>query len=253
MEVDELCEKAINLGIEYLAITDHYEMDGDLYRFYDPYSADEAKIKIMNAKEKYNKRLKLTYGIELGQAVYFKDKAKEFLEKYDFEFVIGSIHALKDVPDFCYMRYDWLPQELSYILWERLLDEMYNLALWGNIHTFGHFTYPTRYMMKYGFELKFKNYYDKIIQIFKIIIEKGICLEVNTSGMRQELNDSMPNPELLKLYKECGGELLTCGSDAHRAEHLGMDVDKIYYMLSELGFRYVTVFHDNSQVHIKIP
>jgi len=253
MEVDELCEKAIEIGIEYLSITDHYEMDGIIYDFYAPYSADEAKNKIMNAKEKYNKRLKLTYGIELGQAVYFKDEAKKFLDRYNFEFVIGSIHALKDVPDFCYMRYDWLPKELSNILWGRLLDEMYNLVLFGNIHALGHFTYPTRYMMKYGFKLEFKNYYDKIIQIFKKIIEKGICLEVNTSGMRQELNDSMPNPELLKIYKELGGKLITCGSDAHKAEHLGMDIDIAYKMLSDLGFKYVTVFHDGKQVHIKIP
>jgi histidinol-phosphatase (PHP family) len=34
------------------------------------------------------------------------------------------------------------------------------------------------------------------------------------SGLRQQMAEPMPNFEILKLYKDLGGEIITIGSDA---------------------------------------
>ena len=51
--------------------------------------------------------------------------------------------------------------------------------------------------------------------IFKTIIPKGKGIEVNTSGFAYGLDSAMPSIDILKLYKELGGEIITVGSDAH--------------------------------------
>lgn len=250
--IGDICETAIQRGIREIAVTDHYDIDGVIQAYYPPYYAEKAKKEIYETKEKYKGKLIITHGIELGQPHLYKKEAEDFVKKYNFEFIIGSLHNLKGVPDFSFMRYDTMPEELCENLWLRSLDELYDMLSFEYIHTVGHITYPIRYMNRYGKDIDLKKYYDHIIKIYKKIIEKGICLEVNTSGLRQEMNSTLPNKELLCLYKECGGELLTCGSDAHRSEHIGSGISAAYELIKETGFGYIAVYHGGKIEMIKI-
>lgn len=252
MDIDEICSIAIKNNIDMIAITDHYDIDGILGGYYPPYYADEAYDDIMAAKEKYRDKLKLVYGIELGQAHIMLKEAAMFLNRYKFEFVIGSVHNLKDVPDFSMMRYDVMPIELCERLWQRYLNEIDEMLSFDGIHTVAHLTYPIRYMMRYGKIIDYKKYSDQITTIYKKIIEKGLSLEVNTSGLRQDMNETMPNIELLKLYRDCGGELVTCGSDAHKPMHMGMNITDAYNLLKDIGFKYHTIYHDGKPEMIKL-
>ena len=49
-------------------------------------------------------------------------------------------------------------------------------------------------------------------------------------------------PDVLKRYKELGGEILTVGSDAHLLEHLAYDFDRVKGYLEACGFKYYTEF-----------
>ena len=69
---------------------------------------------------------------------------------------------------------------------------------------------------------------------------------MNTSGLRQELGDTMPSEWLLKRFYELGGEYVTIGSDAHRREDLAGDFQKAYEILWRAGFRY-TVYYKRHQ------
>lgn len=42
-------------------------------------------------------------GIEMGQATHNLDKAEEVLRKYRFDFVLGSLHAIRGMDDFAYV------------------------------------------------------------------------------------------------------------------------------------------------------
>ena len=61
-------------------------------------------------------------------------------------------------------------------------------------------------------------------------------LEINTSSHRYSLKDSTPSRDILKLYKELGGKIITIGSDSHKPEHLGAYIDEAKELLKETGF-----------------
>ena len=61
-------------------------------------------------------------------------------------------------------------------------------------------------------------------------------LEINTSSHRYGLKDSTPSRDILKLYKELGGKIITIGSDSHKSEHLGAYIDEAKELLKEIGF-----------------
>jgi histidinol-phosphatase (PHP family) len=113
--------------------------------------------------------------------------------------------------------------------------------------TLAHITYPYRYFKFGGREhlLALEETGRELFEdILKTVIDKGISLEVNTSGLRQGLGQTLPNTDLIKFYKELGGELITVGSDAHHARDLGADIKETAELLKSLGFKYITRYKD---------
>ena len=62
----------------------------------------------------------------------------------------------------------------------------------------------------------------------------------------------MPSPEIIKLYKECGGEVITIGTDSHFPEHVDANLKDGYEILQNAGFKYVTVYSGRKPEFIKI-
>ena len=61
-----------------------------------------------------------------------------------------------------------------------------------------------------------------------------------------------PCTDILRRYKELGGELITIGSDAHKVEELGRGLDRAEEVLREAGFEYYTVYDARIPVQVKI-
>ena len=75
-----------------------------------------------------------------------------------------------------------------------------------------------------------------------IWIEHGKGIELNTAGLKYGLPYAHPHRDVLKRYRELGGEILTIGSDAHKPEHVAYDFQKVPELLESCGFRYYTEF-----------
>lgn len=251
---DEICAAATAAGLSSIAITDHYDADGIIEGIYDPYLGAEAKKTVLAAREKYAPALRVAYGIEIGQPYAYPTECEAFARECCFDFIIGSLHNLIGMPDFCFLKFDKMPQVLIERLWERTLEEIYTLLLeykGFKIHTLGHLTYPVRYIKRAGRELNMTRFYDSAAQIYRRMKEYGIALEVNSSGIRQGAGMTFPDTDLLRLYRECGGEMITVGSDAHKTADVGADIPYLYDMLAGLGFGYVTFFMEGKPEFIK--
>ena len=62
-----------------------------------------------------------------------------------------------------------------------------------------------------------------IDEILKQLIEKGKGLEVNAAGLKYGLPFAHPHPDVLRRYRELGGEIVTIGADAHKPEHIAYE------------------------------
>ena len=83
-------------------------------------------------------------------------------------------------------------------------------------------------------------------------IGKGIALEFNTAGLKYGMKQANPHLDILKRYRELGGELLTIGADGHKPEHIAWDFKKAEEILKEAGFEYYTVYRRRKPEMIKI-
>lgn len=235
-EVDTIVATAIKLGLNEISLCDHCDIDDIIDGIYPPFEADAARADILAAKEKYGEQIHINYGIELGQTHVYPNEAKAFLKKYSFDFVIGSLHNLRGYPDYYFLKFESMcPEQLEYIM-NRTLNELDEIIDFGQFSTLAHITYIQRYLSAAGVPFEFKRYADRFESIFKKLISKNIALEVNTSGLRKG-DITMPGQEPLALYKDCGGELITIGSDAHSADDIGKGIAESADMLRELGFK----------------
>jgi histidinol-phosphatase (PHP family) len=137
-------------------------------------------------------------------------------------------------------------------VFEKYTEELCELAKWGRFHSLAHITYPVRYLWRNNIYISMEKYGDLYKKLFHILTERGIALEVNTSGLRKPINRTDPPFDLLKLYKETGGELITVGSDAHKVKDIYSGIPQVYEKLRLLGFGYITAVKNKKLAQVKI-
>lgn len=91
---------------------------------------------------------------------------------------------------------------------------------------------------------------DVIAAILERAIADGKGIEVNTPSFRYGLHDLQPCTEILELYRDLGGRIVTIGSDSHKPEHLGAYIRRIKRRLAALGYEsFCTFEHGEPHFH----
>nr|WP_288662946.1 histidinol-phosphatase HisJ family protein [uncultured Anaerostipes sp.] len=196
-------------------------------------------------KELYQDKISLKFGLEFGMQAHTVEKYEKLFSRYPFDFIILSVHEIED-KEFWDQGFQNGMTQQEYN--ERYYEEMlYLVQNYHNYSVLGHMDLITRYDKAgvYPFE-KLKPILTKILKTV-IADEKGI--EVNTSSHRYGLKDLTPSRDILKLYKELGGKIITIGSDSHKPEHLGAFVDETKEELKALGFEQICTFDKMKPVY----
>lgn len=257
--MEQVVKDAVRMGINELCFTDHVDYgikrDWDCgkpieYRNGEPfanvdYPAYVSQIEAL--KEKYRDQIALKLGLEFGMQMHTIPQYERLFERYPFDFIILSVHQVEDKE---FWTQDFQRGRTQEEYNRRYYEEMLNLVkCYHNYSVLGHMDLIVRYdeagIYPFG---KVKAYVEEIL---KTVIADGKGIEINTSSKRYGLSDTTPSMDILRLYRELGGEIITIGSDSHKPEHLGAYLQETKELLKELGFRsFCTydrmrpVFHD---------
>ena len=251
-EAEKLCLAAMSKGLSSIAITDHFDCDYDEFESPMFFDVEKRREEILSLKDKYVGKIDVLYGVELGQPHSRPEIAKKVLADGKFDFVIGSLHNLRNLPDFHYFDYTKVKGDFLHVLIKKTIGELMEVASFGGIDTLAHITYIHRYVKASGNDVDLMRYFDLFDKLYDILIKNGISLEINTSTLWKGYGFSMPSEDLLKLYYECGGRLITVGSDAHSAENVGGCIEDAYTVLKRIGFNSVTAVVCGEKTQIKI-
>lgn len=233
----QLCEGIIKNGGIGIAITDHCDIDGTKGGCWD--FEDRQFAEVLEAKATFS-QIKVYNGVELGQPLFEKELSEEFLSKYVFDFVLGSVHNLKDMEDFYFLDYK---QYDIYSLLQQYFNALLDLAKWNKTDSLAHLTYPLRYIVaREKINVDMSKFDDIIEEIFDTIIANNKAIELNVSGLSMDMNDTLPNKAYIKKFHDMGGKYVTVGSDSHYFNKVCNNIDKGYDILKECGFEHFTVF-----------
>ena len=263
--MEQVINDAIAKGLDEICFTDHVDYgikkdwddpEGIEYRETEPgvfqpfANVDYPKYYELyqQLKDKYGQDVSLKLGMEFGMQMHTVKKYEKLFARYPFDFIILSVHQVEDKE---FWTQDFQAGRTQQQYNERYYEEM--LQLVRNYHNYsilGHVDLITRYDKAgvYPFE-KIKPI---LTEIFKTVIADGKGIEVNTSSHRYGLKDLTPGRDILKLYRELGGRIITIGSDSHKPEHLNAYIDETREELKKLGYTEFCTFQQMQPIFHKL-
>lgn len=255
--MEKVITDAIALGLDEICFTDHVDygikIDCDeskerMDHHALSYKPNEIVLTNVNypiyyetfqkMKRLYGDKIHLKLGLEFGMQAHTIEKYEKLFVRYPFDFIILSVHEIEDKE---FWTQDFQRGKTQQEYNERYYEELlYLVQNYYHYSVLGHMDLIHRYDKEgiYPFE-KIKPI---VTEILKIVIANGKGLEVNTSSQRYGLADLTPSRDILKLYRQLGGNIITLGSDSHKPEHLGAWIDETKKELKLLGFNEFCTF-----------
>ena len=228
-------ERAISLGFDEICFTEHIDYGCPTSFYCD---CDDYLKGFLECKKIYENKINLKFGIEFGMQAHHKDYFQKIFDSFPFDFVLLSFHQIEDKElwnqDF---QNGKTQKEYNRIYY----DEMYkSIKVYNDYSVLGHMDLMRRYD-RFG-EYPMNKSIELIEAILKHVISNGKGIEINTSSFRYGLADLMPSKDILRLYKELGGEIITIGSDSHREAQIGDKIIEVRKILKSMGYKYFTTF-----------
>ena len=254
-------KRAIELGLDEICFTDHVDYgvkkdwsEGNIeYRGGDGIAvAEDARTPIANVdypryfeelhrmKTLYGDRITIKQGLEFGMQTITLDKYRKLYDTYrdELDFVLLSVHEI-DNKEFWLYGYQNERTQKEYN--EGYYNEIYQIMQqYKDYSVLAHLDLIVRYdpIGRYPFE----KVEDQVAEILKLAIKDNKGIEINTSSWHYGLDDTMPCRQILKLYKDLGGKIITIGSDGHSTRYVGDHYEDAVRILKDIGFTQFTGF-----------
>lgn len=260
---EQMIDTAIDKGLKIYTVTDH--MDYDNHHYQVPSAITEGIKKedfildtpsyfdvLSSLKNEYQSKIDLRIGVEYGLQPHLNDVLSDYASKYAFDMIIGSVHEVNGVDPY----YDEFLADKSaleaYHLYFRTEAEL--SKSFDAFDTFGHIDYGLRYHHDKlsNFKFSYSDFYDELDELLKSLITKGKGVELNTNTFTYFDKGHSPMIEILKRYRELGGEIVTVGSDAHKCENIAKHFDIAQDLLTSLNYKYIAAYKNRQPEFIKI-
>lgn len=252
--VNEMIEAALSKGLSEICITDHYDKDyppepdveGPAFLF-DP---EKYFSKLGEMKRKYAGQIAVRAGIEIGLQPHLGPFYRQLISEYPFDFVIGSVHLINGMDPYYGEVFEGKQDREVYR--EMFCLTLENLKAVQDFDVLGHIDYVVRYGRKQAEEYSYAEFSDEIDAVLRKVLDMGKGIELNTGGFKYGLGFCNPHPDIIRRYRELGGEIITVGADAHSPEHVAFAFDRAEEILRDCGFRYYTVFENRKPIFRKL-
>lgn len=248
--VEEFCQRAMDLGLEEVCFTTHYEPD--------PARREVESIIVRGRKQRVDSDWPVAYlaaiqaasekfpglvvlaGVEIGYEPGLEPVISNFLNRYPFDFVLGSIHCLDHVAitngdELDRFRREYLCHGAESVA-ERYIHHLRAAAGTRLFDSLGHFDVYRKYIAPLYPGNRFQAAVDRMLpEALDYVAAAGAGIEVNSSALRRGDREPYPSARILKQARDAGVRVYTIGSDAHRPRDLGTGLDAAVGALSALG------------------
>ena len=236
----DMIESARKKGLSGICFTDHMDLDYREDPDYFILDFSSYKKEIMLLQKEYHSIFPILWGVELGLQPHITAENNQIITDHPFDFVIGSTHVVNHIDIYYPAFYEGRNEDDCYR--QYFEETLENVKSDVNFDVYGHLDYVIRYGVNKDKYYSYQKFSDIIDEILRTLIAHGKGIEINTAGFKYGLTHAHPTEDILKRYKELGGEILTLGSDGHTPEHLAWDFHKIPNILKSCGFTYFTIF-----------
>jgi len=238
--MEDMCRGAIKNGVAEIGFTEHYDLHSmDKHR--DWFKPEPWWAELEHCRDFFAGQLIIRAGIELGEPHIYHDEAAAMLERYPFDYALGSLHIVGQETIF---KRHYFTSRTPNQAYGDFFRELAQMTERGGFDILSHFDLPARFgkIIYGGYDPA--NYEDMIRPILQNCIDQGIALDINTKALRTTAQVMTPDVEILTWYAEMGGTRVTLGSDAHNPQDIGANLDVALVAMEKAGLQGVTYYRN---------
>lgn len=241
----EMAQTAEKMGVQYYAVTDHLEFEYEKWNH--PFDPVAQRRDVLAAQEQVS--LKLAYGAEIGLTAdpIHARMGWDHIKDCDPDVVIGSLHVLRGVDVYHAPYFENKTREQAYLPYiEGLLAAVKTLP---QINILGHYDFVCKGATFANRPITLADSPAAFDELFTYLIQNGIGLEINTAVWK----GAEPwGVDVLKYYREKGGEFVTFGTDSHRPTQVGLLIDTARELALAAGIKYTAIYQKRKPTFIKL-
>ena len=240
-QMEEYLETARQKGLTEVGFADHIPMywllpeqrDSSLAMREEELALYLAEISRLQAE---NPDMTLKVGLEVDYIPGREKELARFLGKYAFDYLIGAVHYLNG------WGFDQAAQQAAYAnkdpiaVYHRYFSLLKEAALSGFFDIMAH----PDLIKKFNYRLA-EEPGSLYLETAKAFAQAGVCVEVNTAGLRVPAREIYPSLSFLKVCRLCGVPA-TVGSDAHRPDQVGYGFKEAVRHLKLAGYHEVALY-----------
>ena len=259
MDIVDAVKTAYERGLSGLCLTDHLDFDPPVgvadFTFDVPsqQAAIDEDVEYMGIGRSGGKYgdFQLLKGVEIGLQDKSMSTIRKVLADNRFDCVIASLHLIDGHDPYFgdyYKPYDWRYAYGHYLEeFDRLIRVMPDFDI------LGHYDYIVRYPDYKEVTIYYSDFADVLDSILTFLVQNGKTLEINTKtyqlyrGRHPELDIN-----ILKRFRELGGEAVSFGSDAHNITRIADRFDWCRQTALAAGLRYEVCYKDRKPCYISL-
>jgi histidinol-phosphatase (PHP family) len=251
--MERYVERAIEAGLKEMGFSDH------LFMYWLPANRRDPELGMAEWEHDFYiedvERCRRTYAsditIRLSTEADFipghELALESILRRYDWDYAIGSVHFLGEwgLDDSRYIA-EYSRRDID-ALYMEYFETVGASAETGLFDTIGH----TDLIKKFGYRasVDLSTAYTRLANRFA---RAGVCVEVNTAGLRKPVGEMYPHPDLLAACRAAGVPI-TFGSDAHEPHLVGADFGSAVELLRSAGYEEFVAFEKRRRTSVPLP
>jgi histidinol-phosphatase (PHP family) len=245
--------RAVQLELSEIGFTDHVplyflppaERDPRLAMAEDEFTGYVEEVR--NLRKEFEGRIVVRLGLEADYAEGFERELERWLDRADWDFVLGSVHWVAG---------DWIDAPSSADRFEKegveaLYREYYRLltgaARTGLFDVLSHFDLPKKHGHRPGAPLIKSE--DAAIAA---AAESGCAVEISSAGLRKPVKEVYPEPRLIAKMVAAGVPF-TFSSDAHAPAEVGWGYERTVSLARSLGVTEFVTFERRRRIVRPLP
>lgn len=251
--IDAYAVQAVERGIAEIAITDHVDFapGTPAYEFV-PFATRERTVR--EAAERWGHLgVAIRFGVEITYDHRHEAAIRDHLAQNRYDYVIGSVHVYADSPYHASRVGSWVAGRSLPEIVAPYFDEVGRAIRSGLFDTIGHLDFVKRYLHPHVTAADLASAPELYEPLLHALVEAGVALEVNTSGLRQAPHETYPSAAVVARYQLLGGTGVTAGSDAHTKESFSAGLEEGYRVAAAAGFRDLSFRRGGDRVVVALP
>ena len=231
--MERSCERALELGLPAIAFTEHADW-ALVHKGQHSVDIDGYLDAVERCRARF-KNLRIQTGVELGEPHWYPRETAEVLSAGPLDRVHGSIHCIRldggmlDASQFRSREGLDFPAAVR----EYFRETLAMVESGQPFETLAHLDYPKRYWREGLAPYREADYKEQIRAILSAAARTGRVLEVNTTRG----STLCPDIEVVRWWRELGGQAISFGSDAHQPDRVGAGFEVAAQMVESAGFK----------------